>query len=312
MRSRPKPLMRCTKIEVRSEGLRDAKHRKALMTDNFTGINGDTRVLGFFGETFRKSRVYGLYNYAFQALGLNFVYVPFHVTEIGAAIQAVRSLGIHAIGVTIPFKVAIIPHLQGIDDQAKRCGAVNAVVNRSGALFGSNTDGIGAVRALQECVSPTGKKIIIIGSGGAARAIAAELVAVGGMVRIVSIIDTEARAVATQTGCGWASWSDLLVHAQQADIIINATPIGAAGTDLEEEVPISVDALNADHVVMDIITAPRITRFLKEAETRGCRIVIGERMLLWQAASKFELFTGKAIVTEVMEFALEQQRASMS
>src|SRR3989344_6734624 len=111
-------------------------------------INGETKLIGFFGSTFRTSKMYAMYNAVFEALGLNFVYVPFVVEDIKSGVKAIRSLGIHAVGVTIPFKISIMKHLDELDEDAKRIGAVNVVINNNGKLIGGNTDGKGGVKAL--------------------------------------------------------------------------------------------------------------------------------------------------------------------
>ena len=148
-------------------------------------ISGSTKVIGFVGSSYAKSRMYGIYNAIFQTLDIDWVYVPLRVTDIAGAIQAMRALGIHAVGVTIPFKVSVIEHLDAIDDSARRAGAVNAVVLRDGRLIGSNTDGQGALRAIEEVTAVAGRTICLLGGGGAARAIAVGVVA-GGLAQLLS------------------------------------------------------------------------------------------------------------------------------
>src|SRR6266516_121098 len=137
-----------------------------------TKINGETNVIGFFGATYRTSKMYAMYNAAFEALGLNYIYIPFIVQDLAKAVEGVRNLGVQALGVTIPYKIEILPYLDELDSDAQRIGAVNAVINSGGRLIGANTDGKGAVRALQEATSIAGKKVILLGAGGAARALA--------------------------------------------------------------------------------------------------------------------------------------------
>ena len=113
-------------------------------------ISGETQIIGFFGATYRTSKMYAMYNAAFQALKLNYIYVPLAVQDLAKAVDGVRHLGIKAIGVTIPYKVEVIPYLDDLDQDARRIGAVNAILNQDGRLLGANTDGKGAVRALLE------------------------------------------------------------------------------------------------------------------------------------------------------------------
>src|SRR5205085_7457898 len=113
-------------------------------------INGETQLIGFFGSTYKTSKMYAMYNAAFEALGLNYIYVPLVVKDLEKAVEGVRHLGIKAIGVTIPYKIDVLPYLDNLDSDARRIGAVNAIVNHDGTLVGANTDGKGAVKALQE------------------------------------------------------------------------------------------------------------------------------------------------------------------
>src|SRR5437763_14963283 len=149
-------------------------------------INGETQLIGFFGATYKTSKMYAMYNAAFEALGLNYIYVPFVVKDLEKAVEGVRHLGIKAIGVTIPYKIAVLPYLDELDRDARRIGAVNAIVNHDGTLLGANTDGQGAVKALQEITAIGGKKVVLLGAGGAARAIAFAIADAGGSLVIVN------------------------------------------------------------------------------------------------------------------------------
>src|SRR3984893_13681900 len=129
-----------------------------------TRINGETHLIGFFGATYRTSKMYAMYNAAFEALGLNYLYVPFVVKDISRAIEGVRHLGIRGIGVTIPYKIDVLPYLDELDDDARRIGAVNTIIQQDGRLRGMNTDGRGAVKALQEASDVAGKKVVLLGA----------------------------------------------------------------------------------------------------------------------------------------------------
>lgn len=276
------------------------------MSAKLMRIAGGTKVIGYVGATYHSSRVYELYNAIFPKLGIDYVYVPFAVEDIAAATRAVRALGIHGIGVTIPFKVSIIAHLDEIDERATRSGAVNVVTNRDGRLIGSNTDGLGAVHALKECIDPAGRRVLIVGSGGAARAIAAELTRAGALVCVIGIDEAEAEAVARETGCQFDAWEKLQDGMAAADILINATPVGTAGTPFEGQAALPGEKLHSRHVVMDIVTSPARTPLLRDAANSGCAIISGERMLLWQALLKFEIFTGQPADLSMMEAALRR------
>lgn len=267
-------------------------------------ICGDTKVIGFLGETYAKSRVYEIYNRAFRQLGMNFVYVPFRATDAGLAAEAVKCLGIHAVGVTMPFKVAIIPHLQELDERARRSGAVNVVTNVDGRLVGGNTDGVGAARALEEVTDWRGKSILIIGAGGAARSIGAEL-GQHANVRIVSILDEESQRTAAEVGCEWGGSTELSAHVRHAEVVVNATPLGTPGTPLEHQSAVAGEMLQEGQVVMDIVPRAVLTPLLRDATERGCTTISGDRMLLWQALLKLEIFTGQSIDMQIFEQGLK-------
>src|SRR5207245_8151353 len=149
-------------------------------------INGETQIIGFLGATYKTSKMYAMYNAAFEALGLNYVYIPLIVKDLEKAVEGIRHLGIKAAGVTLPYKIAIMPYLDELDSDARRIGAVNAIMHNHGKLLGANTDGKGAVKALQEVTGIAGKKVLLLGAGGAARAIAFAIADEGGDVIIVN------------------------------------------------------------------------------------------------------------------------------
>lgn len=265
-------------------------------------INGETQLIGFFGSTYRTSKMYAMYNAAFEALRLNYVYVPLIVHDLAKAVEGVRHLGIKAVGVTIPYKIDVIPYLDELDDDARRIGAVNAIVNHDGKLLGANTDGKGAVQALQEVTTIAGKKVVLLGAGGAARAIAFALVDAGAKVVILNRTADAAAVLAKAAHGRSGTLASLEREIQDAAIVINATSVGMAPA--EHESPLKSDLLSSEMVVMDIVSAPKETLLLREAKTKGCKIVYGERMLFWQGALKFKLYTGVEPPVEVMEKAL--------
>ena len=112
-------------------------------------INGETQIIGFFGSTYKTSKMYAMYNAAFKALDLNYIYIPLVVNNLQKAVEGIRNLGIKGIGVTIPYKIEMIKYLDELDENAKRVGAVNVVINNHGKLIGGNTDGLGAMKALE-------------------------------------------------------------------------------------------------------------------------------------------------------------------
>jgi shikimate dehydrogenase len=265
-------------------------------------INGETQIIGFFGSTYRTSKMYAMYNAAFEALELNYVYVPFVVNDLQKAVEGIRHLGVKAIGVTIPYKVDVIPYLDELDNDARRIGAVNAIVNHNGKLLGANTDGKGAVKALQEFTDIAGKKVVLLGAGGAARAIAFAILDAKGNLVIVNRTKDAAEALARAVGCTYGLVDKLEQEIEDACIVINATSVGMVPT--ENESLVKKEVLSPGLVVMDLVSHPKETKLLKEAKERGCTIVYGDRMLFWQGVLKFQIYTGVEPPIEVMEKAL--------
>lgn len=270
-------------------------------------INGQTKLIGFFGTTYKTSKMYGMYNAAIEALGLNCIYLPFAVDDLQKATEGIRHLGVAAIGITIPYKTDIMPFLDELDADAVRIGAVNVVVNRDGRLIGSNTDGQGALRALREQAEPAGREVLLLGAGGAARAIAFALADAGAKLTILNRTVAKAQELAEAVGnrTRFGGVDDL---PPSCDILLNTTSYGMANT---PEVGLSLippSFLRAEMTVMDIVSNPRETRLLQDAATVGCKLVYGYRMLLWQGVYKFELFTGVEPPIDVMEAAMESMK----
>ena len=265
-------------------------------------ITGETQIIGFFGATYRTSKMYAMYNAAFEALGLPYVYVPFIVKDLAKAIEGVRHLGIRAVGVTIPYKIAVLPYLDELDSDAKRIGAVNVIVQHEGRLRGANSDGKGAVKALQEASDIAGKKVILLGAGGAARAVAFALADEGGKVVILNRTEEAAKELAQAVHCQYAPFAKLAQELHDAQIVLNTTSVGM--TPNENMSLVSKAWLSPELTVMDIVSSPKETRLLREAKERGCKVVYGERMLFWQAVLKFQVYTGVEPPIEVMEKAL--------
>jgi shikimate dehydrogenase len=267
-----------------------------------TRINGETHLIGFFGATYRTSKMYAMYNAAFEALGLNYVYVPLIVKDLEKAVEGVRHLGIKAIGVTIPYKIDVVPYLDELDSDARRIGAVNAIVNHHGTLLGANTDGKGAVKALQEVTAIAGKKVVLLGAGGAARSVAFAVSDEGGKLVIVNRTADVAAALAEAVNGKYATLDKLEQEIQDAHIVINATSVGMVPT--ENQSLVKKTALSSATVVMDLVSHPKETTLLQEARERGCNIVYGDRMLFWQGILKFKVYTEIEPPIEVMEQAL--------
>ena len=193
-------------------------------------------------------------------------------------------------------------YLDRIDPDAQAIGAVNTVVNDDGLLTGYNTDGEAAVKALEEVTSPDGKKVVLVGSGGAARAVAAALKKKGANLVILNRTEAKARQLAEKAGAADFGGLEKLPLLAGADIVINATSVGMAPQTGETIVPRQF--LHPRLTVFDIVYNPRETRLLREAREKGCAVVYGYKMLLYQAARQFQLFTGHSAPLGVMESAL--------
>jgi shikimate dehydrogenase len=259
-------------------------------------INGHTKIFGILGRPVAHSLSPAMHNAACRHLGVNAVYVAFPVTDLAQAVSGLRGLGIGGVSVTIPFKEEIIPLIDELNTQAARIGAVNTVVNRDGWLTGYNTDWLGAVTALTAKISLKGRHVLILGAGGASRAIAFGVFHKGGQVTLTDL--DAARAAALARDLGAAAISPEALDRCPATILVNATPVGMT-PDLDG-IPIAPDLLGRFQVVMDIVYQPLATRLLQEAAARGAATIDGLQMLIHQATAQFELFTGLDAPAEVM------------
>lgn len=241
-----------------------------------------------------------MHNAAFAALGLNKVYLAFEVSDLPGAVAGLRALGIRGISVTIPYKQAVISHLDDLDPVAARIGAVNTLVIENGRITGHNTDWLGANRALAEKMELTGRRVLVLGAGGSARAIGYGLREVGAQLLLASRTPEKGQALARELGCPWYPLSE--AGSLPAEALVNATSVGMAPH--QEQTPISLASLAGYRVVMDIVYAPLETRLLREARTAGCQVVDGLAMLLHQGAAQFELWTGLGAPIEIMREVL--------
>jgi len=265
-----------------------------------------TRLCGIIGNPVEHSLSPAMHNAAFEQLGLNFAYLAFRVTDVEGAVRGVRALGLRGLSVTVPHKVSVIPFLDEIDPVARAIGAVNTVVNDDGRLKGYNTDWTGFVRSLEAHVPAAGRRVALLGAGGAARAIAFGLREKGATLTILNRAEEidMARALAAEIGCPFGDL-DRIDAVTGANIVVNATSVGMAP--LQDRTVIDASLLSPDQVVVDIVYNPMETRFLREARARGCRTVPGYEMLLLQGVTQLELWTGKAAPVELMRSILKER-----
>jgi shikimate dehydrogenase len=280
-------------------------------------INVHTQFCGVIGNPVEHSLSPAIHNAAFQKLGLNFLYLAFRVEAIGDAIKGLRALGnFRGASVTIPHKVAAVPFLDSVEPIARHIGAINTIVAAGGILTGYNTDATGALRALREgSVALKGRKVVMLGSGGAARAIAFALGAETGIDCLAILgIDRQERTALTRD---LRSKTGMTVQDLPLDevtlrkllpdthVLIHCTPMGMSPKVHETSVPATL--LHAGLTVMDIVYNPRDTRLLKDAKAVGCCTIPGIEMFLHQAAAQFELWTNQAAPTDVMRAVLESR-----
>ena len=275
-------------------------------------VNGKTEVYAIIGDPVEHSLSPIMHNAAFNKLGLNLVYVAFTVTrnELNEAVSGARSLGLRGLNVTMPHKNAVMKYLDKVDSTAKSIGAVNTILNNNGKLIGFNTDGTGAMIALQENgISPVGKKMVLLGAGGAGKAIAfqaaqdvEELVILNRTSEKAEKLAEVLRKKFNKKVKGGAISSEVLTEElEDADILVNATSVGMHPNVNKSPVPKS--SLRPDLCVMDIIYSPLETKLVLDAKAVGTKIVSGLEMLIFQGAVSFEIWTNCPAPVEVMKKA---------
>ena len=265
-------------------------------------ISAKTRICGLIGDPVEHSVSPVMHNAAFSSLGLDYIYLPFRVEkgQLARAIDGVRALNIRGLNVTIPHKVTVIPFLDELETLAERIGAVNTIVNDNGHLKGYNTDASGFVKALLERgIEPRGKKIVILGAGGASRAISftlaerdADLAILNRQLEMdwaVELASSISRFLGKDVKALELNEQNLSAVLENADILVNATSVGMSPN--SDETPVPAKLLKAGLVVFDIVYNPIKTRLLTEAEVAGAETIDGLDMLVWQGALAFEMWT---------------------
>jgi shikimate dehydrogenase len=273
-------------------------------------ISGATHLAAVIGDPIRHSRSPAIFNAAFAATGLDWVYLAFEVVggRAGAALEAMRVLGVDGLSVTMPHKTDVAALVDELSPQAERLGAVNCVARDGDRLIGHNTDGAGFVASLRTDggFEPSGRRCVVLGAGGAARAVVLALAEAGAAdVVVVNRSIDKAEAAATLAGAVGrvAPTTHLAAQLTTADLLVNATPVGMD----DRSNPIdqaSLEALPSAALVSDLIYRPLVTPLLAGADGRGLRTLGGLGMLVYQAAVAFEHWTGlDAPVTEMRRAA---------
>lgn len=270
-------------------------------------------LVGVFGLPVAENPTQAMMEAAFADLGLPWRYLNVEVQprDLADAVRGARAMGWRGFNCTMPHKVAVIPFLDRLNPAAQAIGAVNCVINDGGVLVGDNTDGKGFLESVAAVQSPVGREVLILGAGGAARAIAVELALAGaGRITIVNRTPDRgrelARLVASQAKIPIevVPWSSAIVVPETADFVVNATSIGLYPGHGEIP-PLVLDSLRPNMVVCDVIPNPPRTRLIQEAETRGCKALDGLGMLVNQGVIGLALWSGQTPRAAVMRRALE-------
>jgi shikimate dehydrogenase len=272
-------------------------------------ISGKTKICSLIGDPVEHTMSPAMHNAAYKKLGLDYAYIPFNVKQGGLdkAVEGLRALNVTGFNVTIPHKVAVIPLLDGLDPLAEKIGAVNTVVNDGGKLLGYNTDAEGFLQALLENgIKPKGKKVIVLGAGGASRAISYMLAKNSARVTIANRLQELDWAVAISKlilrdfhqEVQVFELGQLAMAIDNTDLLVNATSVGMSPD--KEASPVPTVLLKKVPVVFDIVYNPLETRLLREAKAAGAKIISSVDMLAWQGALAFEKWTGQKAPLDLM------------
>ncbi len=276
-------------------------------------------LVGAMGDPIDENPTQPMIEAAFRHHGLNWRYLTLLVgrDDLAAAVAGARAMNFRGFNCTIPHKVAVIDHLDGLGQSAALMGAVNCVVTRDGLLIGENTDGKGFVETVKRRREIDNCRAAIFGAGGAARAIAVELALAGAKQIIIvnrstergqtvtDLINSTVRELAPNVAALFVPLSENFEIPQHVDLVINATSIGLY-PDLDAIPSIDLDSLTPNMLVADVIPNPPNTRFLQAAKKRGCEVIDGLEMLVAQGALGIHYWTGTTPETAIMRQALEK------
>ena len=278
--------------------------------------NYRAEIVGVFGDPVEGNPTGVMEEAAFAACGLNYRYLTLKVTkeDFDDAMKSIRALHMKGMNLTMPHKITVLPYLDELSEADRVIGAVNTIVVRDGKLFGENTDGKGFVQALKnKGVGLAGKKVLILGAGGAAKAIAVECALAGaGSITVVNRTAERAAELAqvitdnTAAKTSAERWTEQYSIPADTDILINATSIGLSPNS-DQKPDIDYDTITDRMVVTDVVFNPASTLFLQEAQKRGAKTVTGLGMLACQGALNFTLWTGVEAPLEIMEETLAKE-----
>ena len=276
-------------------------------------LNFLPKITGSFALPAAENPTVEMVEAAYRHHGLHYRYLNTEVPpeKLADAVAGARAMNWAGFNCSIPHKVAVIEYLDGLGESATVIGAVNCVVRRDGQYIGENTDGKGFLKSLQEVVDPAGKKIVMFGAGGAARAIGVEC-ALAGATHITVVNRSEDRGNElvsllndkTPVETVLEKWDGDYAVSEGIDVVINATSIGLA--DAEARIALTIDSLTQNMVVADVIPNPPRTKLVRDAESKGCRVIDGLGMLVNQGITGIEYWTGKTVDGSVMRARLEE------
>jgi 3-dehydroquinate dehydratase / shikimate dehydrogenase len=257
-------------------------------------LSVSTKVYGVVGNPVRQSKGMFVHNPLFQRAKKNAIYCRFQVKDVE---KFMKYLAPHLAGfsVTLPHKQSIMGYLDRVDDTAKSIGAINTVIRRGDRLYGTNTDAPGALDAIEKVAKVKGKRVLLLGAGGAARGIAYEAKQRGAEIVVTNRTASRGRALAKEFGLEFVSWRTIKNVA--FDILVNATPIGMVPNVGGTPVPKS---MLRKKIVFDAVYNPPMTRLLREAKSAGARIIQGTEMYVNQAALQSELYMGRRVSISLM------------
>lgn len=269
-------------------------------------INKDTQLCmslsgrpGNFGTKF--------HNYLYQQLNLNFIYKAFTTTDIEHAVKGVRALGIRGCAVSMPFKESCMEFIDEITDSAQAIQSVNTIVNNNGYLTAYNTDYIAIVKLIEKYQLNPQDKVIVQGSGGMAKAVVAALKKSGfTYVKIYARNAVTGKSLAQQYGYQYID----TLQGQQAEILINVTPIGMAGGKEEFDLAFPESMIQQSHVAFDVVAMPAETPFIQYAQAQGKQIISGAEVIVLQAVEQFELYTQQRPSDTLIQAAAAYARAN--
>ncbi len=275
-------------------------------------------ITACFGQPVAENPTQVMIEAAYQQLGLDWRYITLEVgpDDLAAAVAGARAMGFRGFNCTIPHKVAVIEHLDGLGESAAVMQAVNCVVRRGDQLIGENTDGKGFVEGVKKLRDPKGKNVVLLGAGGAARAIAVEL-ALSGAAKIILVNRTPQRGLETKAllddqldvATELITWDKPYAIPEGTDFLINATSIGLY-PDVDAQLDLQYDTLQAETFVSDVVFNPPATHLIREAKGRGCETLDGLEMLVGQGVIGVDYWAGTSPEPKVMREALEQVFAS--